>query len=58
MFTLQAEVTQRLSNAKEAANKPVLQSHEDLARKIQVAYSLQLVFYASDPFLRVTKLKI
>ncbi|KAL1311981.1 hypothetical protein HN51_038635 [Arachis hypogaea] len=30
-----AEVTQRLSNAKEAANKPVLQSHEDLARKLQ-----------------------
>ncbi|KAI4336756.1 hypothetical protein L6164_015244 [Bauhinia variegata] len=30
-----AEVTQRLSNAKEAAIKPVLQSHEDLARKLQ-----------------------
>ncbi|EXC04220.1 Arrestin domain-containing protein A [Morus notabilis] len=31
-----AEVTQRLSNAKEAANKPAgLQSHEDLARKLQ-----------------------
>ncbi|KAK9271090.1 hypothetical protein L1049_026679 [Liquidambar formosana] len=30
-----AEVTQRLSNAKEASNKPVLQSHEDLARKLQ-----------------------
>lgn len=31
-----AEVTQRLSNAKEAASKPVgLQSHEDLARKLQ-----------------------
>lgn len=31
-----AEVTHRLSNAKEAANKPsVLQSHEDLAKKLQ-----------------------
>lgn len=31
-----AEVTQRLSTAKEAANKPVgLQSHEDLAKKLQ-----------------------
>ncbi|KAL5778242.1 hypothetical protein ACOSP7_011168 [Xanthoceras sorbifolium] len=30
-----AEVTQRLSNAKEAANKPAFQSHEDLARKLQ-----------------------
>ncbi|XP_031403232.1 protein FREE1 isoform X1 [Punica granatum] len=31
-----AEVTQRLSNAKEAASKPVgLQSHEDLAKKLQ-----------------------
>lgn len=34
---IQAEVTQRLSNAKEAASKPAgLQSHEDLARKLQV----------------------
>lgn len=31
-----AEVTQRLSNAKDAASKPVgLQSHEDLAKKLQ-----------------------
>ncbi|KAF5451235.1 hypothetical protein F2P56_026355 [Juglans regia] len=31
-----AEVTQRLSNAKEAASKPVaVQSHEDLAKKLQ-----------------------
>ncbi|XVF35932.1 hypothetical protein REPUB_Repub19eG0014400 [Reevesia pubescens] len=31
-----AEVTQRLTNAKEAASKPAgLQSHEDLARKLQ-----------------------
>lgn len=29
-------MTQRLSNAKEMANKPALQSHEDLARKLQV----------------------
>ncbi|KAK4795025.1 hypothetical protein SAY86_013019 [Trapa natans] len=35
-----AEVTQRLSNAKEAANKlACLQSHEDLAQKLQVACS-------------------
>ncbi|KAJ6953437.1 protein FREE1-like [Populus alba x Populus x berolinensis] len=30
-----AEVTQRLSNAKEAASKPAFHSHEDLARKLQ-----------------------
>ncbi|CAL0333196.1 unnamed protein product [Lupinus luteus] len=30
-----AEVTQRLSNAKESSSKPVVQSHEDLARKLQ-----------------------
>lgn len=31
-------MTQRLTNAKEAANKPAgLQSHEDLARKLQVS---------------------
>ncbi|TKY57615.1 WD repeat and FYVE domain-containing protein 3 [Spatholobus suberectus] len=30
-----AEVTQRLSNAKESSSKPVLQSHEDLAKKLQ-----------------------
>ncbi|KAF5747189.1 COPII coat assembly protein SEC16 isoform X1 [Tripterygium wilfordii] len=30
-----AEVTQRLSNAKDAANRPAVQSHEDLARKLQ-----------------------
>lgn len=36
-YPLQAEVTQRLSNAKEAASKPAaLQSHEDLAKKLQV----------------------
>jgi len=33
----QAEVTQRLSRAKEAASRPVTpQSHEDLAKKLQV----------------------
>ncbi|KAG4934544.1 hypothetical protein JHK87_048546 [Glycine soja] len=31
-----AEVTLRLSNAKESSSKPVLQSHEDLAKKLQV----------------------
>ncbi|KAH1204288.1 Protein FREE1 [Glycine max] len=30
-----AEVTLRLSNAKESSSKPVLQSHEDLAKKLQ-----------------------
>ncbi|WOK94682.1 hypothetical protein Cni_G03387 [Canna indica] len=30
-----AEVSRRLSNAKEAASRPALQSHEDLARKLQ-----------------------
>ncbi|CAL0303505.1 unnamed protein product [Lupinus luteus] len=30
-----AEVTQRLINAKESSSKPVVQSHEDLARKLQ-----------------------
>ncbi|KAJ3672384.1 hypothetical protein LUZ60_007105 [Juncus effusus] len=30
-----AEVTQRLSNAKEAANRPVVHSHESLAKKLQ-----------------------
>nr|GME16331.1 protein FREE1 [Ipomoea batatas] len=30
-----AEVSRRLSNAKEAASRPVLQSHEDLAKKLQ-----------------------
>jgi hypothetical protein len=33
----QAEVTQRLNNAKEAANRPVVQSHDDLAKKLQVS---------------------
>ncbi|TKY75263.1 WD repeat and FYVE domain-containing protein 3 [Spatholobus suberectus] len=31
-----AEVTQRLTSAKESSSKPALQSHEDLARKLQV----------------------
>lgn len=30
-----AEVTQRLTSAKESSSKPALQSHEDLARKLQ-----------------------
>lgn len=29
-------MTQRLSSAKESSNKPLLQSHEDMARKLQV----------------------
>lgn len=49
----QAEVTQRLSNAKEAPSKPAgLQSHEDLARKLQVQNillrSIQLFFHCWD----------
>ncbi|KAG5085758.1 hypothetical protein JHK82_053155 [Glycine max] len=32
---LQAEVTQRLTSAKESSSKPALQSHEDLAKKLQ-----------------------
>lgn len=36
-------MTQRLSNAKEAASKPAgIQSHEDLARKLQVSIVLKL----------------
>ncbi|KAL6873935.1 hypothetical protein ACP4OV_014017 [Aristida adscensionis] len=30
-----AEVSQRLNNAREAANRPVVHSHEDLAKKLQ-----------------------
>ncbi|KAG4912572.1 hypothetical protein JHK84_053032 [Glycine max] len=30
-----AEVTQRLTSAKESSSKPALQSHEDLAKKLQ-----------------------
>ncbi|KAG5001208.1 hypothetical protein JHK82_022365 [Glycine max] len=29
------EVTQRLTSAKESSSKPALQSHEDLAKKLQ-----------------------
>uniref|UniRef100_A0A2P2L3B1 Protein FREE1 isoform X1 n=1 Tax=Rhizophora mucronata TaxID=61149 RepID=A0A2P2L3B1_RHIMU len=37
LFIFQAEVTQRLSNSKEATTKPAgLRSHEDLAKKLQV----------------------
>jgi len=36
-YILQAEVTQRLSMAKEAASRSAtVQSHEDLARKLKV----------------------
>jgi hypothetical protein len=38
-YILQAEVTQRLSIAKEAANRSAtVQSHEDLAKKLKVLY--------------------
>ncbi|RZC17032.1 Protein FREE1 [Glycine soja] len=30
-----AEVTQRLTSAKESSSKPALQSHEDLVKKLQ-----------------------
>lgn len=37
-------MTQRLSNAKEAASKPVaVQSHEDLAKKLQVSCAILLL---------------
>ncbi|CAK9171799.1 unnamed protein product [Ilex paraguariensis] len=40
-----AEVTQRLSNAKEAASRLAgLQSHEDLAKKLQVSYVSKFSF--------------
>ncbi|KAK3134592.1 hypothetical protein QOZ80_6AG0551120 [Eleusine coracana subsp. coracana] len=35
-----AEVTQRLNNAREAANRPVVHSHEDLAKKLQEAMDI------------------
>jgi hypothetical protein len=39
LYILQAEVTQRLSIAKEAVNRSAtVQSHEDLARKLKVMY--------------------
>ena len=42
-------MTQRLSNAKEAASKPAgLQSHEDLARKLQVCIRLKLNDFSVD----------
>ncbi|GAB4852564.1 hypothetical protein Ancab_016777 [Ancistrocladus abbreviatus] len=34
-LNIEAEVTQRLTNAKEPANKPGVQSHKDLAKKLQ-----------------------
>ncbi|KAG5103823.1 hypothetical protein JHK84_048792 [Glycine max] len=37
-----AEVTLRLSNAKESSSKPVLQSHEDLAKKLQALSLMDL----------------
>jgi hypothetical protein len=39
LYILQAEITQRFSTAKEAANRSAtVQSHEDLARKLKVMY--------------------
>ncbi|XP_062234059.1 protein FREE1-like isoform X2 [Phragmites australis] len=35
-----AEVSQRLSNAREAANRPIVHSHEDLAKKLQEAMDI------------------
>ncbi|KAL3644091.1 hypothetical protein CASFOL_012023 [Castilleja foliolosa] len=34
------EVTRRLSNAKEASSRPAVQSHEDLAKKLQAGDAL------------------
>lgn len=40
-FSSQAEVSHRLTNAKEAASRVTgLQSHEDLAKKLQVTHNL------------------
>ena len=42
-------MTQRLSNAKEVASKPAgLQSHEDLARKLQVCICLKFNDFSLD----------
>lgn len=42
---VQAEVSQRLSNAKESASRNMsLQSHEDLARKLQVSLSPPVLY--------------
>ena len=39
LLCLQAEVTHRLTNAKELASKPAgLHSHEDLAKKLKVMF--------------------
>ncbi|XP_066383787.1 protein FREE1-like isoform X1 [Miscanthus floridulus] len=35
-----AEVTQRLNNAREVTNRPIVQSHEDLAKKLQEAMDI------------------
>ncbi|CAN6181563.1 unnamed protein product [Urochloa humidicola] len=35
-----AEVTQRLANSREAANRPIVHSHEDLAKKLQEAMDI------------------
>uniref|UniRef100_J3MHR0 FYVE-type domain-containing protein n=1 Tax=Oryza brachyantha TaxID=4533 RepID=J3MHR0_ORYBR len=35
-----AEVSQRLNNAKEAANRPIVHSHEDLAKKLKEAMDI------------------
>lgn len=35
-----AEVTQRLNNAREVANRPIVHSHEDLAKKLQEAMDI------------------
>lgn len=43
--SLQAEVTQRLTNSKEAANRSgSMLSHEDLAKKLKVTLCLYLDF--------------
>ncbi|OEL29127.1 Protein FREE1, partial [Dichanthelium oligosanthes] len=39
-FNRRAEVTQRLANAREVANRPIVHSHEDLAKKLQEAMDI------------------
>lgn len=45
-------MTQRLNNAREAASKPAgLQSHEDLAKKLQVTPWLHLWHFCCMPLI-------
>ncbi|KAG5103482.1 hypothetical protein JHK84_048451 [Glycine max] len=43
-----AEVTQRLTSAKESSSKPALQSHEDLAKKLQILEGSLIELYSRN----------